>query len=136
MTVRPVPPNQASGYGDAVAAPHHLSALAALEIMAAGGNALDGALAANAVQGVVAPETCGVGGDLFALVHRPGDAVPAVLNASGRAGRGVDAGSMRAAGVHNDPLHPPRGSDGSQLRRGWQTLLGGCAGIVTLCSAL
>lgn len=122
MTVRPVPPNQASGYGDAVAAPHHLSALAALEIMAAGGNALDGALAANAVQGVVAPETCGVGGDLFALVHRPGDAVPAVLNASGRAGRGVDAGSMRAAGFTTIPYTHPEAVTVPSCVEGWSAL--------------
>jgi gamma-glutamyltranspeptidase/glutathione hydrolase len=35
---------------------------------------------------VVAPETCGIGGDLFALVHRPGWEKPRALNASGRSG--------------------------------------------------
>jgi gamma-glutamyltranspeptidase len=51
---------------------HFLSTIAAVEILAAGGNAADAALAANAVQGVVDPTTCGPGGDLFALVHVPG----------------------------------------------------------------
>ena len=41
---------------------------------------------------------CGMGGDLFALVHRPGDAAPAALNASGRAGSGADADRLRAEG--------------------------------------
>ena len=72
--------------GHAVAAPHHLSAQAAKQILDSGGNAVDAAIAAVAVQGVVAPETCGIGGDLFALVHRPGWDRPRALNASGRAG--------------------------------------------------
>ncbi|MGH8947969.1 MAG: gamma-glutamyltransferase, partial [Acidimicrobiia bacterium] len=54
--------------------------------MLRGGNAVDAAIAATATQGVVAPETCGIGGDLFALVHRPGWDIPRALNASGRAG--------------------------------------------------
>ena len=60
-----------------------------------GGNAVDAAIAATATQGVVAPETCGVGGDLFALVHRPGWDEPRALNASGRAGSNADPGPLR-----------------------------------------
>ena len=69
--------------------PHYLATAAALEILAAGGNAADAAVAANAVQGMVDPTTCGPGGDLFALVHRPGEAAPDALNASGRGGSGL-----------------------------------------------
>ena len=122
MTARPVPPSQASGYGEAAVAPHHLSTLAALEIMAAGGNALDGAIAANAVQGVVAPETCGVGGDLFALVHQPGEAVPAVLNASGRAGRRADAEALRAGGFSTVPHTHPEAVTVPGCVEGWSAL--------------
>ena len=61
-----------------------------MEIMASGGNAVDGAIAANAVLGVVLPTTCGIGGDLFALIHTPGETAPATLNASGRGGTGLD----------------------------------------------
>jgi len=122
MITRQVPPQQTSGYGDAVAAPHHLSALAALDIMAGGGNALDGAMAANAVQGVVAPETCGVGGDLFALVHRPGDAAPAVLNASGRAGRGANAEGLRADGFETVPYSHPEAVTVPGCVDGWSVL--------------
>ncbi len=93
-----VPIRTARGFRYAAVAPHELAAGAAIRIMSAGGNAVDGAIAANAVQGVVAPETCGVGGDLFALVHLPGTDRPACLNSSGRAGSGADATALREAG--------------------------------------
>ena len=95
--------------GGVVATPHTLSTRAGVQILQAGGNAVDAAIAACAVQGVVAPETCGIGGDLFALVHRPGDPAPLTLNASGRAGSGVDAAALRAAG--HDEI--PRGDAGA-----------------------
>lgn len=85
------------GFGALAVTPHHHSTAAALEILALGGNAVDAAVAANAVQGVVAPETCGVGGDLFALVHEPGIGRPAALNASGPAGSNVDPDALAIA---------------------------------------
>ncbi len=59
---------------------------------------MDAAIAATATQGVVAPETCGIGGDLFALVHGPGWERPRALNSSGRAGSNADANSLRDLG--------------------------------------
>jgi gamma-glutamyltranspeptidase/glutathione hydrolase len=85
--------------GSAVASPHRLSAEAGRHILTQGGNAADAAVAVVAAQGVVAPETCGLGGDLFALVHQPGWDQPRALNASGRAGSRVDAGRLREAGA-------------------------------------
>lgn len=75
--------------------------------MAAGGNAIDGAIAAVAAQGVVAPETCGVGGDLFALVSAPGWPAPRCLNSSGRAGTNVSAQMLREAGHTTIPQDDP-----------------------------
>ena len=84
---------------NAVVAPHHLSAEAGRHVLSAGGNAVDAAVAVVAAQGVVAPETCGVGGDLFALVHAPGWPRPKTLNASGRAGSNADPEVLREAGL-------------------------------------
>jgi gamma-glutamyltranspeptidase/glutathione hydrolase len=60
---------------------------------------VDAAIAATATQGVVAPETCGIGGDLFALVHRPGWDRPRALNSSGKAGSNADPNELRDRGV-------------------------------------
>lgn len=92
---------------NAVASPHRLSAEAGKKIIEAGGNAVDAAIAVVAAQGVVAPETCGLGGDLFALIHRPGWAEPLAINASGRAGSGVDAEALRASGARSIPTDHP-----------------------------
>lgn len=47
---------------------HPLSTQAGIEILRAGGNAIDAAIAANAMEGVVEPHVNGIGGDIFAIV--------------------------------------------------------------------
>ena len=81
-----------------VCAVDHLAAQAGVAIMRAGGNAVDAAIATSAVLAVTTQHMCGLGGDLFALVHRPGDTAPTALNASGRAGSGASADKLRAEG--------------------------------------
>lgn len=81
-----------------VASVDHLASSAGLAMLRMGGTAVDAAVATNAVLGVTSPHLCGMGGDLFALVHRPGDDRPVALNSSGRAGSGADAGRLRAEG--------------------------------------
>ena len=81
----------------------HLASGAGVAVMRKGGNAIDAAIATSAVLAVTSQHMCGMGGDLFALIHRAGDGEPAVLNASGRSGSGADAARLRAEGVVRMP---------------------------------
>src|SRR5919206_1048731 len=86
-----------------VAAPHYLAALAGIDVLRAGGSAVDAAIAANLVLGVVWPQMCGPGGDLFAQVWSAADRRLFGLNASGRAGRGMTLESYLANGLTTMP---------------------------------
>jgi gamma-glutamyltranspeptidase / glutathione hydrolase len=88
-----------------VASADHVATSAGVAILRAGGSAADAAIAANAVLAVTWPQHCGPGGDLFAIVHVPGEDEPVVLNASGRAGAGADPDRLRAEGETSVPLH-------------------------------
>ncbi len=68
-----------------VAASQPLAAQAGIDILKAGGNAIDAAIAVNAALGVVEPMSCGIGGDLFAIVWEAESGELTGLNASGRA---------------------------------------------------
>src|SRR5215218_4031769 len=81
-----------------VSSADHVATSAGVATLRAGGSAADAAIAANAVLTVSWPQHCGLGGDLFALVHVPGEDEPAALNASGRAGSGADPERLRAEG--------------------------------------
>ncbi len=63
-------------------------------MLAAGGNAMDAAVATNLTLGVVTPYLCGFGGDVFALVW---DGGPFAYNGSGRAPAGASVEAVRAA---------------------------------------
>ncbi|WP_022907658.1 gamma-glutamyltransferase [Curtobacterium sp. B18] len=77
----------------AVAAPHPAALDAAAEAVRAGGDAIDAALAAAAALTVVYPHQCSIGGDLVALVRRPGRDVTAVVSA-GAAPSGIDVAAL------------------------------------------
>ncbi|MBO6574506.1 MAG: gamma-glutamyltransferase [Rhodothermales bacterium] len=62
-----------------------LASAVAIDILKAGGTAVDAAIAANAVLGLSEPTGCGIGGDLFAIVWDPSERRLHGLNASGRA---------------------------------------------------
>jgi len=84
----------------------HLASSAGVDMMRRGGSAADAAIATSAVLAVTTQHLCGLGGDLWAVVHPgPGSGVVA-LDASGRAGSGADPDRLRAEGYR---VLPPFG---------------------------
>src|SRR6266581_2998071 len=68
-----------------VCAAQPLAVQAGLEILKAGGSAADAAIAMDACLGLMEPTSCGLGGDLFAILWDPKQSKVVGLNASGRA---------------------------------------------------
>ncbi len=101
------PVRVARGARGAVVAPHHLATAAGLGVLAAGGHAVDAAIATNAVLGVVMPNGCGIGGDAFWLVWDEAASEQVGLNGSGRAARGVSLEAMRGLGLDRIPMRGP-----------------------------
>jgi len=82
-----------------VAAESPLAAQAGATMLARGGTAVDAAVAANAVMGLVAPHSDGMGGDLFAIVYDARTKKVYGLNASGWAPSGLSIEFLRAKGA-------------------------------------
>jgi len=82
----------------------HLASSAGVAILRAGGSAADAAVACSAVLAVTTQHMCGMGGDLFALVHHADGEAPACLDASGHAGSGADPEALRAEGHARMPM--------------------------------
>ena len=93
-----VPAPLARGRHGAVVAPHHLATAAGLAVLAAGGSAVDAAIATNAVLGVVVPHGCGIGGDAFWLIWDRRPAGRGAQRLGSRAAR-RRSGGLRAAGL-------------------------------------
>lgn len=117
-----------------------LATAAAIRVLQQGGNAVDAAIAANAVLGVVEPMSCGLGGDLFAIVWDAKTHKLYGLNASGRAPYAATLERYQSQGLKLIPTHGPLSwsvpgcVDGwDQLRtrfgtKGWAEILGPAIG--------
>lgn len=81
-----------------VATPHYLATVAGLRVLQSGGNAVDAAIAANAVLTVVYPNQCSIGGDAFFLIWEPRERKLLALNGSGRSPAAASVSAVREAG--------------------------------------
>ncbi|MCU0636328.1 MAG: gamma-glutamyltransferase family protein, partial [Gemmatimonadaceae bacterium] len=82
-----------------VAASQPLAAQAGVQVLSAGGNAIDAAIAANATIGLMEPTGNGVGGDLFAIIYEAKSGQLHGINASGWAASGLSAALLRGKGM-------------------------------------
>src|SRR5665213_2708362 len=87
-----------------VATSHPLAALTAIEVMRAGGTAVDAAVAACALLGVIEPQSTGIGGDCFALVQPKGEGKVVAYNGSGRAPMAATPEWYLKHNLHSIPL--------------------------------
>jgi len=84
------------GVHGAAASAHPLATLTAIDILRAGGSAVDAAVAANAALGFLEPISCGVGGDCFVMLWDPKARKVVGLNGSGRSPRSLSLETQRA----------------------------------------
>jgi gamma-glutamyltranspeptidase/glutathione hydrolase len=113
-------PPSAEGPSAAAAADHSDATRAALDVMAAGGNAADGAVAAALVLGVVNPSASGLGGGGFALVY----------TANGGKVTALDFRETAPASYTKEILWPaPKPGDPPKDRFGWSGPRGGSVGV-------
>jgi len=85
--------------GGVAATSHYLATQTAIATLQSGGNAMDAAIAACAVQCVVEPESTGIGGDCFCLYAPAGADKPVAFNGSGRAPAGATPEWFAAQGI-------------------------------------
>jgi gamma-glutamyltranspeptidase len=90
-----------------VACAHYLATQAGVQILTQGGNAIDAAIAANAVMTVVYPMTCSAGGDIFLLIWDAKTQQVYALNGSGRAPQGMTPEYFAAKGMIRVPERGP-----------------------------
>ncbi len=111
-----------SRYG-IVAAESALAAQAGVMVLERGGTAADAAVAANAMMGVVAPMSDGIGGDLFAIVYDAKSGRLYGLNASGWAPAGLRPELLKEKGFHAMPDRGIYSVTVPGAVDGWQRLL-------------
>ena len=100
-----------------------LASLAGVDVLRAGGNAIDAAIAANALLSLVEPMNCGPGGDLFAIVWIEKEQRLFGLNASGRAPYAWNLEEARRQGLDRIPPYSPLAWSVPGCVSGWKALL-------------
>jgi len=87
-----------------VTSPHSLASAAGVDVLRAGGSAVDAAIATSAVLAVVYPHMCGLGGDAFWLVHDGATGKVKYLNGGGKAAAASQIGWFEKRGLKEIPL--------------------------------
>src|ERR1700754_4501677 len=87
-----------------VATSHPLAALVGIEVLKAGGTAVDAAIAASALLAVIEPQSTGIGGDCFGLIQPRGEGKIIAYNGSGRAPAAATADWYLERKIHSVPL--------------------------------
>ena len=87
-----------------VTSPHSLASSAGVDVLRAGGSAIDAAIAASAMLSVVYPHMTGLGSDAFWLIHDGQSGEVKYLNGGGKAAGTGSLASMRARGISEIPL--------------------------------
>src|SRR5579871_4883818 len=90
-----------------VSAPHYLASGAGLRILQAGGNAVDAAIAANAVLNVAMPIMCGTGGDIFMMIYDAASDGLYALDSAGRTAGAATVDYFRSRGYTSMPMRGP-----------------------------
>src|SRR5579871_2636233 len=106
-----------------VATSHPLAAEIGLDVLKQGGNAVDAAVATSAAMGLMEPMSCGVGGDLFAIVWDAKTQKLYGLNASGRAPYTATRQFFADRGLHEIPETGPLSWSVPGCVDGWDALL-------------
>jgi gamma-glutamyltranspeptidase/glutathione hydrolase len=105
-----------------VATSHPLAAQIGLDILKAGGNAVDAAIATNAAIGLMEPMSCGIGGDLYAIVWDARTQKLYGLNASGRAPQKATLDFFKQKGLTEIPTRGPLSWSVPGCVGGWEAL--------------
>ena len=100
-----------------------IASLTAIEVLRAGGNAVDAAVAACAVLAVVEPQSTGLGGDCFCLYAPPGGGKVVAVNGSGRSAAAASLEAIAAAGPCPPDDISPHAVTIPGAVSGWQLLL-------------
>jgi gamma-glutamyltranspeptidase / glutathione hydrolase len=108
--------------GGIVATESPLASQAGVRILESGGNAVDAAIAANAMMGVVEPMMNGIGGDLFAIVYDAKANKLYGLNASGWAPAGLTIEFLQKQGIRDMPQRGVHAITVPGAVDGWQKL--------------
>ncbi len=87
-----------------VTSPHSLASSAGVDVLRAGGSAIDAAIAASAVLAVVYPHMTGLGGDAFWLIHDGRSGEVSYLNGGGKAAASASIAALSEQGLREIPL--------------------------------